>query len=616
MKNIFCFKNCLLTFCWLIMASNIQAQTIYPNSVGAPLGPNAGIVTGAGTFIGVRAGLENTGADALNTYVGQDAGRRRTGSFNSFSGHYSGFGGLTLTGSQNSFFGAYTGNGFIGSSNTFVGESAGWFSYTAANTGGDFNVFVGDGAGENFFNGGRNTFLGSTARSTVTSATVAIDNSVAVGFNSIVNSNTSVAIGNSSTVHTGSINAIAIGPNSRVLANSPSSIAIGNFAWVDPNFNNATAIGDQSYANCSNCMTLGNGYNNVNFKVGIGTSNPLGNFVVADMVPGTAGSNDIRFLDLPADNTLTTVLAWNGTTGSVYTKNNLLSASCSTTGYIPFWSGGQLACSIIRQGAPNNCTGTPTNAVAINGAPLACATPAGGTPTNMVFAVYGNSFASGGNWTVSDAKLKKEINPIASPIAKIKQLNGVSYKYRTEEFKEYNLGATKSIGFIAQDVKNILPEAVMELDNGTLVMNYSMIIPVITEAIKEQQAELDQKDADIKEMKEKISSMEAALASCYTNHETSQRISNDQTEVAALDQNNPNPFSESTSIRYYIPSTSKNSILKIYSINGEEIKSVKLNGTGKGQVVFNGGELSSGTYVYNLIIDGKQVDSKWMTLTK
>jgi hypothetical protein len=42
-----------------------------------------------------------------------------------------------------------------------------------------------------------------------------------------------------------------------------------------------------------------------------------------------------------------------------------------------------------------------------------------------------------------------------------------------------------SLGFIAQDVREVIPDAVTELPNGTLAVEYSKIIPILVEAVKE-----------------------------------------------------------------------------------------------------------------------------------
>ena len=54
----------------------------------------------------------------------------------------------------------------------------------------------------------------------------------------------------------------------------------------------------------------------------------------------------------------------------------------------------------------------------------------------------------------------------------------------------------------------------------------------------------------------------------------------------------------------------------IRDINGNLMKSINVNGSGKGQVTVNANELSQGTYTYTLVIEGKSIDTKLMVITK
>lgn len=96
----------------------------------------------------------------------------------------------------------------------------------------------------------------------------------------------------------------------------------------------------------------------------------------------------------------------------------------------------------------------------------------------------------GGNlpWTNhSDRRLKKNIEPLVSEnsLQQIMQLNGVRF-----EWMEYNNSI--NLGFIAQDVLDIVPEAVRyDETNDIYSMEYSALIPILVEGMKEQQAEIE-----------------------------------------------------------------------------------------------------------------------------
>ena len=85
---------------------------------------------------------------------------------------------------------------------------------------------------------------------------------------------------------------------------------------------------------------------------------------------------------------------------------------------------------------------------------------------------------------------------------------------------------------------------------------------------------------------------------------------------AKLEQNIPNPFSENTVIRFYVPQNAVSAVVKIYSLDGTELKSFQISTKGLGSVEISGKTFSSGTYTYMLIVNGKVVDTKQMILSK
>jgi hypothetical protein len=101
--------------------------------------------------------------------------------------------------------------------------------------------------------------------------------------------------------------------------------------------------------------------------------------------------------------------------------------------------------------------------------------------------------------TSSDRRFKKNITPITNAINTIKALNGVSFNWNefiNERRKGYSLNE-RILGFIAQDVEKIIPEVVQNWNLSEDVqdarsLDYVRIIPVIVEAIKEQQIQIEE----------------------------------------------------------------------------------------------------------------------------
>ena len=58
----------------------------------------------------------------------------------------------------------------------------------------------------------------------------------------------------------------------------------------------------------------------------------------------------------------------------------------------------------------------------------------------------------------------------------------------------------QKIGVLAQEIKEVFPELVSEDDNEMLAVNYQGLVPVLINALKEQQSEID----ELKEMVQEL----------------------------------------------------------------------------------------------------------------
>jgi hypothetical protein len=104
----------------------------------------------------------------------------------------------------------------------------------------------------------------------------------------------------------------------------------------------------------------------------------------------------------------------------------------------------------------------------------------------------------------SDERLKKNIAPLKSSLDKVMKLNGISYEWKAAEKQMEG----REIGLLAQDVEKVLPELVLMDSKGYKSLAYDKLIPVLVEAMKEQQSVIKHQAAEIKELKEKISRMD------------------------------------------------------------------------------------------------------------
>lgn len=98
----------------------------------------------------------------------------------------------------------------------------------------------------------------------------------------------------------------------------------------------------------------------------------------------------------------------------------------------------------------------------------------------------------GGNYyQVSDANAKNNILKIDNGLSKVMLLNGYTYNFNLLPGEiEKNSPMLKGAGVLAQEVENVLPEAVSNVD-GHYMVNYQAFVPLFIEAIKDQQALID-----------------------------------------------------------------------------------------------------------------------------
>ena len=98
----------------------------------------------------------------------------------------------------------------------------------------------------------------------------------------------------------------------------------------------------------------------------------------------------------------------------------------------------------------------------------------------------------------SDLRLKENIKPIKNPIESLQKINGVTYNMIDSKEKE--------LGVIAQDVQKVLPEIVNVIDEEKeyLGVDYTQLVPVLIEAVKEQQLQIEKQQQEIDELKTKI----------------------------------------------------------------------------------------------------------------
>jgi hypothetical protein len=158
--------------------------------------------------------------------------------------------------------------------------------------------------------------------------------------------------------------------------------------------------------------------------------------------------------------------------GTFYVGSAIDSAAVSSyvTGYNGF--GAQVSNNAYFTYSGLNASGTRTFAI----------TGAGTLTVSADVVAYG---------TPSDIRYKHDIHQLTNALDTVQKLRGVTFKWKedTDSYKMTNI--SDDIGFIAQEVREVLPTIVRENEDGKLSLRDRAIIPLLVEAIKELKAEID-----------------------------------------------------------------------------------------------------------------------------
>lgn len=106
----------------------------------------------------------------------------------------------------------------------------------------------------------------------------------------------------------------------------------------------------------------------------------------------------------------------------------------------------------------------------------------------------------------SDARFKTNVFPIENPLQKVMQLRGVTFDWKTKEFPNRKFTENRALGFIAQEVEQVIPEVVQteKTAEGYKSVQYDKVVALLVEAIKEQQKQIEQLQQKVKELTEKV----------------------------------------------------------------------------------------------------------------
>lgn len=173
----------------------------------------------------------------------------------------------------------------------------------------------------------------------------------------------------------------------------------------------------------------------------------------------------------------------------------------------------------------------------------------------------------------------------------------IQKSYEILKMEDEKMASRRHFGVDAEELQKIYPDLVLQGQDGYLSVNYSELVPLLIRSIQVLKKELDDVKSKSDARKRTATGMDSSVAS----------------NGNVLYQNNPNPFKEQTIIRFKLASDVQDASICIFDMTGRTLKKIPVS-TGMDSVSIGGYELGEGMFLYSLIINGQEIDTKKMVI--
>ncbi len=257
----------------------------------------------------------------------------------------------------------------------------------------------------------------------------------------------------------------------------------------------------------------------------------------------------------------------------------------------------------------------------------------------------GTVYSANSQLTLSDESHKSNIQTVANALTALREVNPVSYVLNTGSNENAEIATASATaeatattteqptdadvvelvdpavqaaidaerdrpkyGFVAQQIAEVFPNVVYTLPTGEKAIAYQEIIPILVSAIQEQQSQIDSLMTEVAAINTPAAPRQSAPAALQEAIDEGS---------AALLQNTPNPFNQATEIGYRMPSGTTTAMIMVCDMSGKMLQSYPLSVTAtSGKLTLQAGSYAPGMYLYTLLLDGVQIDTKQMIIYK
>ena len=162
-------------------------------------------------------------------------------------------------------------------------------------------------------------------------------------------------------------------------------------------------------------------------------------------------------------------------------------------------------------------------------------------------------------------------------------------------------------GLDAAQLKVAFPKLVQQDEDGNYSINYVEMIPLLVKGLNEMSAKIEILEHKLAEKthSRNVKSETTSIADVPN-----------EIDMVRMDQNKPNPFSESTVIGLNIPEKTQKANIFIYDLSGKQIQNVMVTERGETNITVYAKDLNAGMYIYSLVADGKVVMTRRLMVDK
>jgi hypothetical protein len=466
------------------------------------IGNNAGVnANSTGTYftnIGYAAGRYNSSMN-FNVHLGYAAGNRGTEAIKNVAiGAYAMYAnsGSNMTGDNSTSVGHES---MYNISSGYNNSGLGYQSFYNLTTGYN-NTAIGNSAGDALLTGYNNTYLGNSTDASSTSAI----NQTMIGYAADGQANNSVTLGNSdvtavymaedsgATVYAAGLNlggtAITSTAAEINLLDGVTTVGSGILSSATESSNTGVRL---STSNASNHGDIGSNAVDLSYSASSSSSyGATGDYSTA-MGYGSTASGIRSFAG-----GLYTV-ASGGSSFAFHSGTTASGTNSTALGRVTVAS--DYASTVIGQYNSSGSSATSASSFSTSAPAFVIGNGTASNAKSDAFKVMFNGDATVSNdLTVSgdvvissDARLKSNIVSLGSTLSKLLQIDGKSYEMKGKQ----------KIGVLAQEIKEVFPELVSEDDNEMLAVNYQGLVPVLINALKEQESKIINQQSQIDELK-------------------------------------------------------------------------------------------------------------------